>query len=348
MHNSPSRPSRRSWASFAPAFALLIGAGAAFGTPARAQIVKPTTATATVGNLSKILTAPSLVPDGRNSPGDLYVRGSLTFSSNGPYTVEAKLSAPDPDDIQARTPANTYVSLNTATWVTIATGPGGVNQAITTRFLVIFAQNSPHSPGNATSSPIVYRINGGPPVAPAPSPPGVLPSHIADLDRSSAASGASNWTATVDILVYDNLNGPVLGAVVAGNFSSGGSSSCTTAANGRCTVTSSNIGNATASVTWTVSNITGANISYAPPNSDPDGDSNGTTISITKPPADSRAHRRPRSFLRQPGRQQLARDRGDPGRQCDERAGVGAVVSGSFSGGGAPAPAPPEPTGAAA
>ena len=48
-------------------------------------------------------------------------------------------------------------------------------------------------------------------------------------------------------------------------------------------MTSGNIAKTTNSVTWTVSGVTGANMAYTPPNSDPDGDSNGTVITITKP-----------------------------------------------------------------
>ena len=109
--------------------------------------------------------------------------------------------------------------------------------------------------------------------------------HVGDLDRSSANNG-STWTALVTITVHNGSHGLVTGATVSGTWSNGasGSSSCTTASNGKCTVNKAGIPKRTASVSFTVGNVTHSSLSYASTaNHDPDGDSNGTSISVLKP-----------------------------------------------------------------
>ena len=109
--------------------------------------------------------------------------------------------------------------------------------------------------------------------------------HIGDLDRSASLSG-SKWNAGVTILVHNNLDQPVSGAVVTGSWSNGatGTVTCTTNASGLCTVTKSGLGTKTTSVTFTVSKVTKSPLSYQSlSNHDPDGESNGTKIVVSKP-----------------------------------------------------------------
>ncbi len=116
----------------------------------------------------------------------------------------------------------------------------------------------------------------------APPPPTTI--HVSDLDGS--ASGAGNWNAKVTITIRDSNQALVANATVTGNWSNGanGSTSCTTNSTGQCTVSKGGIKKGQASVTWTVNNVTHATLSYSVgANSDPDGDSNGTTIVIQKP-----------------------------------------------------------------
>jgi len=64
-----------------------------------------------------------------------------------------------------------------------------------------------------------------------------------------------------------------------GNF---GASSCTTNASGQCTVRRSWLTNSSA--TYTVSNVTHGSLAYeAGGNHDPDGDSDGTQITVARP-----------------------------------------------------------------
>jgi hypothetical protein len=114
------------------------------------------------------------------------------------------------------------------------------------------------------------------------SPPSTL--HVGDLDGSSSLSGRRQWNARIAITVLDNNGIAVSGAVVSGNWSGGksGSAVCTTSGVGTCDVYSGTISKS--SVSFTVTNINHAALTYdATANRDPDGDSNGTTIVVLKP-----------------------------------------------------------------
>jgi hypothetical protein len=121
-------------------------------------------------------------------------------------------------------------------------------------------------------------------MTPAPPPPPVQ-LHVGDLDRSAAAS-KNTWTASVTIAVHDTVHVPIQGATVSGNWSGGfsGPASCTTAANGTCKVTTGNLSKSKTSTSFTVTNVAASGATYvSPSNHDPDGDSNGTMITVTKP-----------------------------------------------------------------
>jgi subtilisin family serine protease len=110
--------------------------------------------------------------------------------------------------------------------------------------------------------------------------------HVADLDGSSTNNG-STWTAAVTILVVDAAGTPVSGAAVSGNWTVNSSTStggCTTGPTGTCSVSKTSIPKRVGSVSYTVTGVSHASLSYnATANTDPDGDSNGTTISVAKP-----------------------------------------------------------------
>jgi hypothetical protein len=109
--------------------------------------------------------------------------------------------------------------------------------------------------------------------------------HIGDLDESSA-SNKNMWTAHVTVTVHDTDHSPVAGAVVTGTWNDGGSGSgsCTTGASGTCVVISEPVRKREGNVTFTVDGIVASGLSYAAShNHDPDGDSSGTAIGISKP-----------------------------------------------------------------
>ena len=112
-----------------------------------------------------------------------------------------------------------------------------------------------------------------------------LNKHIGDLD-GTASGGVIFWGAAVQIAVHNSGHNPVNGATVTGTWSGGfgGTSTCQTNSSGLCSV--SRIGFGGTSLTFTVTNVTGANSSgpyTAANNHDPDGDSNGTAITVQRP-----------------------------------------------------------------
>jgi hypothetical protein len=117
-------------------------------------------------------------------------------------------------------------------------------------------------------------------------PPPSGPLHCGDLDGSSASSGKNSWKATVVITLHDVNHAPVPGATVSIQWSGGasGTASLTTDANGRCTFVSGNLAKTSPTATLTVTSVNHATLAYSSAaNHDPDGDSNGTSISVNRP-----------------------------------------------------------------
>ncbi len=110
--------------------------------------------------------------------------------------------------------------------------------------------------------------------------------HVCDLDGSARWVNKTKWTATVIANVLDGSGLPVANATVQGTWSNGITSTATTNSAGQATLPSGNVDKSVSSVTFTVTNITHATFEYTPgSNTDPDGDSNGTVITILKPQA---------------------------------------------------------------
>jgi len=109
--------------------------------------------------------------------------------------------------------------------------------------------------------------------------------HVGDLDRSSVLAG-TKWNGTVTIYVHDNNHQPVSGATVYGKWTNGatGNVSCATNSSGICSITKTGLKTTVASITFTVTNITRTGLTYqSSANHDPDGESNGTVIIVSKP-----------------------------------------------------------------
>ena len=125
---------------------------------------------------------------------------------------------------------------------------------------------------------------GGGPPPPPPPPSGSV--HAGDLDGATSSQGAT-WTAVVTVTVHDDslTHNPVISVEVAGdwNAASGtGQGMCTTDSQGQCTATWSGIRKKHGSVTFTVSSISGGNYAFSA-NHDPEFDSDGTNIILSKP-----------------------------------------------------------------
>jgi PKD repeat protein len=107
--------------------------------------------------------------------------------------------------------------------------------------------------------------------------------HVSDLDRTSRRLFFGLWEARITIRVADAAGSPVSSARVSGLFSDGPSLfQCTTNATGGCSVVGYQW--TLPCLTFSVSNIAHATLRYAPAqNADPDGDSNGTQITVCRP-----------------------------------------------------------------
>jgi serine protease len=106
---------------------------------------------------------------------------------------------------------------------------------------------------------------------PTATPPTGTNITVKSLAGSSSTVNRNFWRATVVVTVEPALGG----AVVSGTWSTGGSVSCTTDALGVCSVTSSNLGNSTSSVTYNVTNVVLSGYTYEP--------GGVTSVAISKP-----------------------------------------------------------------
>ena len=109
--------------------------------------------------------------------------------------------------------------------------------------------------------------------------------HVGDLDGSTALV-RKNWNATVLVTVHDASHSPVANVTVSGSWTGGfsGAASCVTDLSGQCSLTTSNMNSKKTSVTFTVTSLSHPPDTYdASSNHDPDPDSTGTTITLTKP-----------------------------------------------------------------
>jgi hypothetical protein len=114
---------------------------------------------------------------------------------------------------------------------------------------------------------------------------GPLAVHVANLDDCSAAGARGRWDACVAITVRDSDGALVNAATVSGSWSNGatGSGNCATDSNGQCQVTKKNLKSNVTSATFTVTGISASGTYDPSANTDPDGDSNGTTITVSQP-----------------------------------------------------------------
>lgn len=127
--------------------------------------------------------------------------------------------------------------------------------------------------GATTTDQVVVTVQAPPP------PPTSM--HVGDLDATKKLS-AKSWTVTVTITVVNTAGSAVSGATVTGGWSVRGTATCTTGAEGTCSVSKS-LKNTASTVTFTVTSVTHASLTYdAGANADPDGDSTGTAITVSR------------------------------------------------------------------
>ena len=110
--------------------------------------------------------------------------------------------------------------------------------------------------------------------------------HVADLDGASTRYTKGRWSAQVTVTILNSSGGLVGGATVSGIFTQNGSGpiygNCVTV-NWICVIDSGEFPKNKGSATFVVDSVTPTTLNYdAAANDDPDGDSNGTTIALSK------------------------------------------------------------------
>lgn len=123
------------------------------------------------------------------------------------------------------------------------------------------------------------------PPTPTATPEGGNSVHVGDLDASSSPDG-KRWDAAVMIIAHDTNEALAAGATVSGTWGGGtsGTGSCVTDSNGGCSIAKTNLKSDLSSVTFTVDSVSHVSMVYeALLNHDPDGDSDGTSISVLSP-----------------------------------------------------------------
>lgn len=106
--------------------------------------------------------------------------------------------------------------------------------------------------------------------------------HVGDLDGRARDTSGPTWTAVVVVRILDDQGDPVPDVVVEGTWSRGGGASCTTGDTGRCRVRERDIPKRVKQIGFTVDDVRGP-LPYDPDaNTDPDGDSDGTSITVRR------------------------------------------------------------------
>src|SRR6478672_4299532 len=137
-------------------------------------------------------------------------------------------------------------------------------------------------PNLGKGGPFSIDLFHGPAGTAPPPPPPPATVHVGDLDDTSALL-ATGWRAQVRILVEDQNQAVVPGAVVTGKWPNGTTGTCTTNVTGLCKI-GRKLAKSKLSIVFTVTKVTSAVGAYKPAdNHDPDGDSTGTKITLVKP-----------------------------------------------------------------
>jgi chitinase len=125
----------------------------------------------------------------------------------------------------------------------------------------------------------------GSPSGPTPGPAPATTMHVADHDASLLVDRQHWWKSAVSLAVHDDTGTPVAAATVNGEWSSGATGACKTDGSGQCAFPPQSFAKKDySSVTFAVTRISHGSLSYAPDdNSDPDGDNDGTAITIMRP-----------------------------------------------------------------
>ena len=142
------------------------------------------------------------------------------------------------------------------------------------------------APNDGTGGSFELDLSTGPAGDGSPPPPPPPPNsmHVGDLDRRSVNLTSTRWRARATIRVHNGDHGLLPGVVVRGRFGPNGAVlTCTTAPGGACTLRR-DLKRSRARIVFVVLGLSKTSYVYAASsNHDPDGDSDGTRITVTRP-----------------------------------------------------------------
>jgi hypothetical protein len=110
--------------------------------------------------------------------------------------------------------------------------------------------------------------------------------HVGDLDGSRQSLSGGSWRTTVTVTVHDVNHSPLPGATFIGVWSGGysGSAACLTQAGGQCSVSTGEMASKKPDVVLTVIDVIKTGHIYQDyANHDPEGDSSGSSITVSGP-----------------------------------------------------------------
>jgi len=111
-------------------------------------------------------------------------------------------------------------------------------------------------------------------------PPSV---HVGDLDATTV-KGSGTWQASVTVRIDTFGHAVQPGAIVRGLWGTGVTTTCTTTISGTCSVGSGSLARKIQATTFRITSVTAGSAIYdVAANHDPDGDSSGTSIAISRP-----------------------------------------------------------------
>ncbi len=209
----------------------------------------------------------TLIPADTDTPTSL-----PTFTLEPPQTAtETGL----PTFTATSLPSSTPTALPTFTATSI---PSNTPTALPTFTATALPTNTATTQPTFTRTPTATRT-------PTPTKTPLPLFHIGDLDRTSTLTSSTSWTATVTIYAHNASETPLSGVKVNIKWTGGatGTTSCTTNSSGFCKVSKS-LSTSKTSITLTVTSATKSSYTYQSANNhDPDGDSTGTIIIVSKP-----------------------------------------------------------------
>jgi serine protease AprX len=233
----------------------------------------------------------SAVDLGAAGPDNVYGFGRLNILAAFNQFGSIPTSTPPPADTATSMPTLTAGPGSTATALaTFTSTPANTSTPLPTMTSV--SSNTPTALPTFTSTPTntaqpspTFTSTALPTFTSTATAVSATTMHVGDLDRSSTNSG-TKWNAVVTILVHNTLEQPLSNVTITGKWTNGatGTVTCKTNSSGLCSVTKTGLTTRTTSVTFTVTNVTKNPLVYRSIfNHDPDGESSGTTIVVTKP-----------------------------------------------------------------